>query len=287
MVYEHYKPLLADHAAAEALGRFAKCEAMACTSLVVAKSGTKGKLRQLQTGTTLRRLVGATLVAHDKENLRQTVEQAQFEIAEPAGIELMGHTMQALMEAIDDLAWLQLDCTNQRVWGAAYKHSTTRCRSCWRSRDWTRATHSPQLHLRPHHHWANCKTQSSKRNERAVTGCFSFLDGLTLAVPHEAAENARQLAREKLAAVGLRLNMTKCMIYTPSQVAPPGMEDWWEQTKRHDGFIIDGRPYSIEEESLATNLEGVGTMFPVGENPGRLRRNCENQDSDGVGTWKN
>ena len=66
---------------------------------------------------------------------------------------------------------------------------------------------------------------------RPVTGCFSFLDDLTLAV----------------AAVGLRLNMTKCTIYTPSQVAPPGMEDWWEQTKRHDGLIRAGRPHSIEE----------------------------------------
>ena len=85
---------------------------------------------------------------------------------------------------------------------------------------------------------------------RPVTGCFSFLDDLTLAVPHDAAENTRQLAREKLAAVGLRLNITKCMIYTASQVAPPGMQDWWEQTKtarrrrtggntkRHDGLII-------------------------------------------------
>ena len=56
-------------------------------------------------------------------------------------------------------------------------------------------------------------------------------DEVTLAVPHDAAENTRQLAREKLAAVGLRLNITKCMIYTASQVAPPGMQDWWEQTK--------------------------------------------------------
>ena len=42
----------------------------------------------------------------------QTVGQAQFAIAEPAGIELMGHTMQALMGPRRDLAWLQLDCTN-------------------------------------------------------------------------------------------------------------------------------------------------------------------------------
>ena len=101
---------------------------------------------------------------------------------------------------------------------------------------------------------------------RAVSGCFSFLDDLTLAVPHKAAENARQLAKEKLAAVGLRLNMTKCMIYTPSQVAPPGMEDWWEQTVRHNGLIIAGRQYSTDEESLETSPEGVGTVFPVGEN---------------------
>ena len=89
-----------------------------------------------------------------------------------------------------------------------------------------------------------------------------------------------------LAAVGLRLNMHLVMIFTPSQVAPPGMEDWWEQTKRHDGLIIAGRPYSIEEKSLETNFEGVGTVFPVGgkQTPGRLRRNCENQDSDGAGT---
>ena len=60
--------------------------------------------------------------------------------------------------------------------------------------------------------------------------------------------------------------MTKCMIYTPSQAAPPGMEDWWEQTKRHDGLIIAGRPHSIEEESLETNFERVGTVFPIGEN---------------------
>ena len=100
--------MLAHHAAMEALGRFANliataqiserlCEAMACTSLVAAKSVTKGELRLIQTGTTLRRLVGTTPVAHDKDNLRQTVGQAQFVIAEPAGIELIGHTMQALM----------------------------------------------------------------------------------------------------------------------------------------------------------------------------------------------
>ena len=44
------------------------------------------------------------------------------------------------------------------------------------------------------------------------------------------------------------------------------MEDWWEQTKRHDGLIIAGRPYGIEEESLETRFEDVGTVFPVGEN---------------------
>ena len=272
-------------------------EAMACTSLVAAKSGTKGKLRPLQTGTTLRRLVGATLVAHDKENLRQTVEQAQFAVAEPAGIELMEHTMQALMEARGDLAWLQLDCTN-----AFGELSREKCLQSLRNK-------MPHL-LACEAQWLTQPTRAISRNEkgdtmqfrktagldqgdpfspvafaatlplgdlqnaipqaqrvagigRPATGCFSFLDDLTLAVSHEAGETARQLARGKLAAVGLRLNTTKCMIYTLSQVAPPGMEDCWEQTKRHDGLIIAGRPYSIEEESLETSFEGVGT---VGEN---------------------
>ena len=44
------------------------------------------------------------------------------------------------------------------------------------------------------------------------------------------------------------------------------MEDWWEQTKRFDGVIPAGRPDSIDEESLETGFEGVGTVFPVGEN---------------------
>ena len=76
--------------------------------------------------------------------------------------------------------------------------------------------------------------------------------------------------------------MTKSMIYTPSQVAPPGKEDWWEQTKRHDDLIIAGRPYSIDEECLETGFDGVGTVSPVG---GSLCRKCEKkQDSDGTGT---
>ena len=63
--------------------------------------------------------------------------------------------------------------------------------------------------------------------------------------------------------------MTKCMICPPSQVAPPCMEDWWEQRKRHDGLIIAGRPCSLDEESLETSFEGVGTdlaqvMSPTG-----------------------
>ena len=53
--------------------------ALACPSLVAAKLGTKGPLRPLQTGITL-----ATLVAHDQENLREAVRQAQFATAVPA-----------------------------------------------------------------------------------------------------------------------------------------------------------------------------------------------------------
>ena len=79
--------MLADHSAMDASGHFgslmAKADtsdrplgALACPSPVAAKSGTKGALRPLQTGTTLGRLLGATLVAHDQENLREAVEKA-------------------------------------------------------------------------------------------------------------------------------------------------------------------------------------------------------------------
>ena len=129
---------------------------MACTSLVAAKSGTKGKLRPLQTGTTLRRLVGATLVAHDKENLRKTVGQAQFAIAEPGGIELMGHTMQALMEARGDLAWLQLDCTN-----AFGELSREKC---------LQALHNKMPHLLAFEaQWLTQPTRAISRNEKRDT----------------------------------------------------------------------------------------------------------------------
>ena len=64
---------------------------------------------------------------------------------------------------------------------------------------------------------------------RPVTGCFRFLDDLTLAVPHDATENTRPLAKEMLAAVRLRRNMTECMIHTPPEVAPPGMVAWYRR----------------------------------------------------------
>ena len=39
------------------------------------------------------------------------------------------------------------------------------------------------------------QAQRVARIGKPVTGCFSFLDDLTLAVPHDAAETTRQLAR--------------------------------------------------------------------------------------------
>ena len=166
-MHEHYKPLLADHAAVEALGRFANliATAMACTSLAAAKSGTEGKLRPLQTGTTLRRLVGATLVAHDNANLRQTEGQAQFAIAKPAGLELLGHTMQAQMEVRADLAWLQLDCSN-----AFGEISREKC---------LRALHSKMPHMLAFEaQWLTQPTRAISRNEKGDTMEFMILAGL-------------------------------------------------------------------------------------------------------------
>ena len=85
-------------------------EALACTTLVAAKSGTRGSLGPLQTGTTLEWSVGATLVAHDKENLRKAV--GQFAIVAPAEIKNRLN-----------FAWLHLDCT-----------------SAWRSRELSAST---------------------------------------------------------------------------------------------------------------------------------------------------
>ena len=138
---------------------------MACTSQVAAKSRTKSKLRPLQTGTTLRRLVEATLVAHDKENLRQTVGQAQFAIAETAGIELMGFTMQALMEAKGDLAWLQLDCTN-----AFGELSREKC---------LQALHNKMQHLLAFEaQWLTQLARAISRNEKGDTMEFRKTAGL-------------------------------------------------------------------------------------------------------------
>ena len=297
-VYEHYKPLLADHAAAEALGRFANLmhrSARDCARRWRARAWWR-RSQEPKANSDRYKLAQRS---GDSWELHWQHTTGKLETnSGAAGMELMGHTMQALMEARSVLAWLQLDCTN-----AFGELSREKC---------LQALHNKMPHLLAFEaQWLTQPSRAISRDEkgdtvefritagldqgdpfspvafaatlgelqnailqaqrvagigRAVSGCFSFLDDLTLALPHMAAENARQLAREKLAAVGLRLNMTKCMIYTPSQVAPPGMEDWWEQTKRHDGLIIAGRPYSIEEESLKTNFEGVGTVFPEGEN---------------------
>ena len=222
---------------------------MACTCLVAAKSGTKGKLRLRPTGTTLRRLVGATPVAHDKENLRQTVRQAQFAIAEPAGIELTGHKMQALLE-VRERPGMAATGLDKRVWGAIkveVPFSTPQQDAAIAGVRSPVAdpTDESNLEKREKRHDGvqdNSGTgpgrsilssgirghittgRTAKRIPPSATS--SFLDDFTLAVLHDAAETARQLARVKLAAVA------KSMMYTPSQVAPLGMEDWWEETTR-------------------------------------------------------
>ena len=240
---------------------------MACPSLAAAKSGTKGKLRPLQTGTTLRRLV-----AHDNENLRQTEGQAQFAIAERAGHRTHGAHDASPNGGKGDLAWLQLDCTN-----AFGEISWEKC---------LQALHNKMPHLLAFE--AQCLAQPTRAismefmmtagldqgdpfspvafaatlplgelqnaifQERLVTEFFSYLDDRTLTVPHDAAEATRQLAREKLAALGVRLNMTKWMIYTPSQVAPPA----WRA----------GGNKQSDTESMDAGIQGVGTVFPAGEN---------------------
>ena len=50
--------------------------------------------------------------ARQREHARDAVEQAQFSIAVPVGIGVVGRSVQAVMEGGPDLEWLQWDCTN-------------------------------------------------------------------------------------------------------------------------------------------------------------------------------
>ena len=77
------------------------------------------------------------------------------------------------------------------------------------------------------------KVQQDAQMDQPVTGCFSFMEDLTLAVPTAVATQTKNIAEKALAEVGLRFNMLECMVYTPSRVCPPGMEDQWHQAKRH------------------------------------------------------
>ena len=283
---------------------------MACTSLVAAKSGTKGKLRPLQTGTTLRRLVGATVVAHDKENLRQTVGQAQFAIAEPAGTELMGHTMQALMEAMGDLARLQLDCTN-----AFGDLSREKC---------LQALHNKMPHLLAFEaQWLTQPTRAISRNEkgdtvefritagldqgdpfspvafaatlplgelqnailqaqrvarigRAVSGCFSFLDDLNTGGSTHGGRKRKTAGEGKTGS-------------SRSETEHDQVHDVHAITRgaaRYGGLVgTNNADHTVlRRKAWKQTLKAWERCFQQGKNPGRLRRNCENQDSDGART---
>ena len=65
--------------------------------------------------------------------------------------------------------------------------------------------------------------------------------------------------------VVLWLNMSKCMVYTRAREVPAGIEDEWEQGARHDGLLITGRQYSVDNTTLDTDAGVIGTVFPVGD----------------------
>ena len=65
--------------------------------------------------------------------------------------------------------------------------------------------------------------------------------------------------------VVLWLNMSKCMVYTRAREVPAGIEDEWEQGARHDGLLITGRQYSVDNATLDTDAGVIGTVFPVGD----------------------
>ena len=82
------------------------------SKLTPAKKGTKGKLRPLMCGTTFRRLTASTLCAFDTTFMATTVGEAQFAVGRSAGVEKLGFTVRALLEAFPELAVLQIDAVS-------------------------------------------------------------------------------------------------------------------------------------------------------------------------------
>ena len=109
------------------------------------------------------------------------------------------------------------------------------------------------------------QSQPEAQTKRPVSGCLSTRDDLTLAVLSAAARPPRQLAEAAMSDVVLWLNMSKCMVSTPAREVAPGMVDAWEQGARHDGLLIKGMPYSVDNATLDTDAGVIGTVLPVGD----------------------
>ena len=88
------------------------------------------------------------------------------------------------------------------------------------------------------------KTQPKGREAKPMTARLSCLDALTLTVPIDAAKEARDIALERGSSHSPRTH-------------PKGMEDWWSQAERHNGFLFF---YSLPS-SLSDNFNRSSICF--------------------------
>ena len=102
----------------------------------------------------------------------------------------------------------------------------------------------------------------------------------------ESARETRDIAVERLGQVGLHFNMSKCRFFTFIRKPPKRMEDWWDQTERHDGLLVPGRPYCAESDEMDFHFGGMDQVLPVGETliHGSVRYPLSRRDYGGTGT---
>ena len=92
-----------------------------------------------------------------------------------------------------------------------------------------------------------------------MTACLCYLDDLTFTMSMDAVRESRDIAVTWLGRVELRLNMSKCRVFTLAKKSP--MEDWWKQVQRHDGLLICGARKTVVD----FDFELVDQVFPEGE----------------------
>lgn len=252
-------------------------------------------------GATLRRLTASALCKFDKDFMSDATGEMQFAVGKTAGIEKLGFTLRALLEAYPELAVIQFDAVSafnhisrervlQRVrdvaphllaYAAAFL--TIPSHAMLRKTDGTisllRITAGLDLGdpLSPFLFALALplpEIRNKLRNLLAVTapdrapsllaGLMSYLDDLSLVIPATIAEEARTIVVGELAHVGLAVNEDKSLVYTASGECPEGCGDWWANAARHDGFLLCGSPHDANLANMDFDSFGDSVVMPIG-----------------------